>query len=128
MQEWKSFTNILLVFLLVPLKDLLNGPKHSLKRIPINADNPGGSHAFNTGLPGGVPNKGNLSEVVTFLELEYFLALLLCDEFALGDHVEFVALFALFHDVVPNVVVLLFQDVAQLLHFVRVDFGQEGHF
>jgi hypothetical protein len=106
--ELFSITDIFLIFLLISLEYLLNRPKHPLESISINLHDLCSSNTLNTRLSSRISDEWDLPEIITLIELEYFLVTLLGDQLAVGDHVEFIALFSLPDYVVACIVVLLF--------------------
>lgn len=114
------------VFLLVALKDLLDRPEHPLEGISLNRQQIAFGCAFYTSLSRGVPDQGNLSEVVTSSELENFLVCFFGDQIAIGNDVKFVSFFSFFHNVAASFIGFLFHNVTKLLLLEWIDFGKNG--
>ena len=120
----RSISHKLFIFIFISLKNLFNWTKHSLEGISLDVNNFSWSLAFNTSLSRSISDQRNFTKIVSFLEFVDCLFLFLGNEVSFGDQVEFVALFSFSNDVVSNIIILLFQDIAKLIPFVWINFRQ----
>lgn len=80
---------IFLVLVHVALENVFNGPQKSFERITFDRNNPAIGFSFHAGLPDGILDEGDFSEVVALLVLEDLLErtggtfLLLSDQLSL---------------------------------------------
>ena len=98
--KFKSFSNILLIFFFIALKNLLNRAEHSLERIPVNANNSGGRDALDTSLPRSVSDKSNLTKIVSLIKFKHFFGLFFGNKLSFSNHVELVSFFSFLYNIV----------------------------
>ena len=128
-----SLDEVFLVLVHVALQDVLDRAQQSLEGVSLDGDNAAVGLCLNAGLPDGVLDQSDFSEVVAFLVLKDLLDwgsgrfLLFCDESALGNDVEAVSLVTLLHDVAASCELLFLEAVAKLLLLVGVDLSQDLH-
>lgn len=127
-KKFKSFSNILLIFFFIALKNLLNGPEHSLERISVDANNSGGRDALDTSLPRSVSDKSNFTKIVSLVKFKHFFGLFFGNKLSFSNHVEFVSFLPFFDNIVSCIVVLLFQDITELFLLIWVDFRKNRNF
>lgn len=87
------------------MKNVLDGTQQALKFLSADREQLAFGDGFDAGLSDRVLHQGYLAEVLLLLVFEYnvllvcLLVQLLCNQVALDDKVQSIAIFALFHDV-----------------------------
>lgn len=126
--KFKSFSNILLIFFFIALKNFLNRSEHSLERISVDTNNSSWGDTLDAGLPRGVSDESNLAKIVSLIKFKHFFGLFFGNKLSFSNHVEFVSFFSFFDNIVSCIVILFFQNITKLFLLIWVDFRQYRNF